>query len=412
MRTQRVRKRLGTAAVGLVLLLLLAACGGGGTGPAPKLAVSHTILNFGAENSTLTFDIRNAGGGSLQWEVAADQPWLGVSPAKGSGGATVSVTADRTDLAPGTYGGNVKVTSNAGTHDILVLVTVERADEEPPEEPPAPEPPAGAPGQVTGLDARGFTLPAGMLATGSGTGVWSFDISDARFMDAAGASALAAALLELAAEFDLAARSLPAPRAAAPVAQAPMEPGYAAAFVLSWDAEESATAYRVYMNAGDGWKSVDVGVDELDDPLAPTFMTVGSFDIGTEARFVVQAFNGDKAGPVSDEDRGVIIAPQKLMAPADDSRAPRQPEFAWHPHPDATGYVVYVTQGGLHSHVWAEALDADTTRHKYPGSSPHAPAELPAGSYQWFVLTYGPRSANDTVAGHAISDAWSFSVGD
>src|SRR5690606_41648607 len=107
----------GTAAVGLVLLLLLAACGGGGTGPAPKLAVSHDILNFGAENSTLTFDIRNAGGGSLQWEVAADQPWLGVSPAKGSGGATGAVTADRTDLPPCTYGRNVKVTSNAGTQD-------------------------------------------------------------------------------------------------------------------------------------------------------------------------------------------------------------------------------------------------------------------------------------------------------
>ena len=82
------------------------------------LAVSSqgfdVTVTSGETVPTQTFSITNAGEGPLAWSasVTGEGPsWLSVSPASGNGPAVVSVVADASGLAPGTYQRTVVITS-------------------------------------------------------------------------------------------------------------------------------------------------------------------------------------------------------------------------------------------------------------------------------------------------------------
>jgi Viral BACON domain len=97
------------------------------TGHSPSLRPPHLLLSSGAidlgvgdqaTNSTKTITLTNGGGGQISWQSAATQSWLLLSPKNGtfSSGQNIQVTiaADRSNLQPGGYAGQVIFTSNAG----------------------------------------------------------------------------------------------------------------------------------------------------------------------------------------------------------------------------------------------------------------------------------------------------------
>lgn len=94
----------------------------------PILSVSATSLNFGSSTTSGTFSITNTGGGTLTWNIADDQTWLGCSPSSGStttGISTITVTVSRINLAANTYTGTITITSNGGTKTISVTMQVQ-----------------------------------------------------------------------------------------------------------------------------------------------------------------------------------------------------------------------------------------------------------------------------------------------
>ncbi|NUP98602.1 MAG: BACON domain-containing protein [Armatimonadetes bacterium] len=90
----------------------------------PQLLLNPTGLDFGSAATQRTFAVANAGGGTLTWTATPSQPWITVSPPAASGGATVTVTVDRSGLAPGTHVGAVAVTSNGGNASVVIAATV------------------------------------------------------------------------------------------------------------------------------------------------------------------------------------------------------------------------------------------------------------------------------------------------
>src|SRR5260370_39886814 len=103
-----------------------------GPGLPPALSVQDS-LSFtypaGAPPQTQSVPMRNMGGGVLGVQVSVDQPWLSITPVGGSitpsQPLTLSVTADPT-LSPGTYSGQVQITStsDSNTRNIPVIMTI------------------------------------------------------------------------------------------------------------------------------------------------------------------------------------------------------------------------------------------------------------------------------------------------
>ncbi len=91
------------------------------SGP-PELFVQPSSLYFDASQTRLSLWIENRGGGTLQWTVSSDQPWLSVSPTVGVNDEERAVWVSRSGLADGTYAGNVTV-SGGGDH-VIVPVTM------------------------------------------------------------------------------------------------------------------------------------------------------------------------------------------------------------------------------------------------------------------------------------------------
>jgi hypothetical protein len=93
----------------------------------PALAVSSSSISIGSNSNSATFSITNAGGGSLQWTISSNTGWLTVSPASGSTttlGSNITVTANRSGLAAGTYTGNITVTAGGISKVIAVTISV------------------------------------------------------------------------------------------------------------------------------------------------------------------------------------------------------------------------------------------------------------------------------------------------
>lgn len=86
----------------------------GGSG---SVSTDTTYLSFPG-TSTATFTLT----ASSVWHASTDQSWLSVSPASGSGNATLTATVDRSSLAPGTYAATITVRSGAASADVTVMM--------------------------------------------------------------------------------------------------------------------------------------------------------------------------------------------------------------------------------------------------------------------------------------------------
>ncbi|MBM3289863.1 MAG: BACON domain-containing protein, partial [Candidatus Hydrogenedentes bacterium] len=96
-------------------------------GPAPELTVNPTALDFATNTTQLQFTIRNTGTGTLNWNISESMPWLSLDVTSGSTTnetETITAEVDRTGLAANAYTGTIAVTSDGGTADIAVDMTV------------------------------------------------------------------------------------------------------------------------------------------------------------------------------------------------------------------------------------------------------------------------------------------------
>ena len=94
----------------------------------PQIKVSKTELDFGAETTTLSFDIQNSGNGILEWKITENAEWLVCSASSGKTEKEVSpvtVTVTREGLKRGTYTQKLALTSNGGSVDISVIMEVD-----------------------------------------------------------------------------------------------------------------------------------------------------------------------------------------------------------------------------------------------------------------------------------------------
>jgi len=96
--------------------------------PAPKLFFAQEPIDFGTTKSQETIALGNIGGGSLAWQASKQQPWLSLSPTSGSilakQIAVVTINIDRTNLKPGSYNDIIKITSDNGSGEVSVTMTV------------------------------------------------------------------------------------------------------------------------------------------------------------------------------------------------------------------------------------------------------------------------------------------------
>ena len=89
-------------------------------------AISANVPHFGFPASLFTktvkgetpppqdLEIRNSGGGTLDYRIIADQPWLSVSPDQGSSMGetdTVEIAVDPLNLGPGAFEGTITITA-------------------------------------------------------------------------------------------------------------------------------------------------------------------------------------------------------------------------------------------------------------------------------------------------------------
>lgn len=106
--------------------------------PGPVLGVSNQFLSFqgvqgGANPAAQTIGISNAGSGTLNWTATAETnvggPWLRLSATSGTVPATLTVSADITGIAQGTYQGQITVRNAAGGEPrvISVVLTITRS---------------------------------------------------------------------------------------------------------------------------------------------------------------------------------------------------------------------------------------------------------------------------------------------
>ena len=98
------------------------------TPPSPAtLAVNPNTLDFGIENSQLSFTITNSGTEPLIWSLSLSQNWLSATPTTGqisNSTQTVIINVDRTGLTPTSYSGIINIDSNAGVQTVNVSMIV------------------------------------------------------------------------------------------------------------------------------------------------------------------------------------------------------------------------------------------------------------------------------------------------
>ncbi len=98
------------------------------------LLLSSSIVDLGDEdqatNSMQMLTLANAGGGQISWQATTTEPWLLLSPRDGtfaSGQAIhVMIAAERANLHPGSYAGQVIFISNAGQATLPVKMRTRR----------------------------------------------------------------------------------------------------------------------------------------------------------------------------------------------------------------------------------------------------------------------------------------------
>ncbi len=103
-----------------------------------EILLNRERLNFGAVTGGVStgsqdFLIEPVGTGTLSWGAAHGSSWLNLSPSLGTGTGVVSVTADPTGLAAGTYRDTITVTAGGGTgssRSIAVTLVVKNSSQD------------------------------------------------------------------------------------------------------------------------------------------------------------------------------------------------------------------------------------------------------------------------------------------
>lgn len=90
----------------------------------PVLSVDKETLDFGREESDLSFAISNIGNGEMTWTVSTNQDWISLNPTSGLNTGTVNVTALREGLSFGSYSGQVDIESDGGVDVVLVEMDI------------------------------------------------------------------------------------------------------------------------------------------------------------------------------------------------------------------------------------------------------------------------------------------------
>jgi PKD repeat protein len=93
----------------------------------PALSVSVTNLDFGLVGTSLSFQVWNSGGGTLNYSVSDNQTWLTLSPANGGSTGekdTITATVDRGTLADGDYPASITVSMTGRVVTIAVAMSV------------------------------------------------------------------------------------------------------------------------------------------------------------------------------------------------------------------------------------------------------------------------------------------------
>jgi hypothetical protein len=103
-----------------------------------KLSYGPTQHDFGIimqKNELQTsFDIWNAGTGTLQWTLHCDQDWISYYPMSGTStgeAETITVTLDTTELPLGDSRGVLQIFSNGGNADFLLLLHINYPPDQP-----------------------------------------------------------------------------------------------------------------------------------------------------------------------------------------------------------------------------------------------------------------------------------------
>src|SRR5882672_9107267 len=142
----------------------------------PAIGASPTSLSFaatqgGANPANQTVSISNTGGGTLSWSASDNAAWLSLSPASGTGNATVTLTAATGTLTAGSYSGLVTLSATGATPvTVPVAFTVAAA----------PVPPAigASPTSLSFAATQGGANPANQTVSITGGGTLSWSASD------------------------------------------------------------------------------------------------------------------------------------------------------------------------------------------------------------------------------------------
>jgi len=102
-------------------LALIAGCSEDTTAP-PVLQLEPVMISLAPGDSSGSFTVRNAGEGTIAWELESDAPWLGCEPRQGSTttSQTVAFTVVAESLRLGPPLATVAVTSNGGRGQVRV----------------------------------------------------------------------------------------------------------------------------------------------------------------------------------------------------------------------------------------------------------------------------------------------------
>jgi hypothetical protein len=109
-----------------------------------KLQVAPLQVNFGTDGTTTSVTLKNPGKRALEWSASESAAWLSLGATSGTlfGGAsrTISVSAQRTGLAAGTYTTEVRFSAAKGGGSESVPATITVASSESPDPDPEPDP--------------------------------------------------------------------------------------------------------------------------------------------------------------------------------------------------------------------------------------------------------------------------------
>jgi len=167
--------------------------------PQPVLSVSPGSLTFnatqgGANPTSQSVNVTNAGTGILNFTASSDSTWLAVTPTSGTAPQSLQITSTVGTLAAGTYTGHVTVTS-VGTQGSPATVTVTFVVAAPPQ--PVLSVSATS---LTFNATQGGSNPASQSVnvTNTGTGTLNFTASsDSTWLAATPASGSAPASLQI-----------------------------------------------------------------------------------------------------------------------------------------------------------------------------------------------------------------------